>query len=117
LAKEPGVEIGIGCGLVAVVAALLIIWGISVRNSTITHSVFVVATILFIVWIAICSVRQISIQRKVVHNRQSWPRIERRWGHLYYCHRDDLVFYEDDTSCHVPSSQMRSLLFEGLDLI
>lgn len=117
MAREPSREIGIGCGVIALISAVFVAWGLAIHNSAITHSVFVVAVVFWIAWIAISSARQIALQRRVMHNRQSWPKVERRWAELYYCYRDDLVFDGTDPGRRAPSAQMRSLLFEGLDLI
>jgi hypothetical protein len=113
--KEP--RIAVGCVFVSAVAAVFVGWGIVAHNSDISNSAFVIAVLLWIVWLIISSVRQLMTQRKVTHNRQAWPRIERRWADLYYCHRDSLVFYGSDTTCSAPASQMRALLFQDIQLL
>lgn len=115
LVKEP--RIAVGCVFVSVVALAIVVWGIAADNTTISHSAFVVAVVLWIAWLVISSIRQLMAQRKVLHNRQAWPRVERRWDDLYYCHRDALVFYGSDPGSSAPASRMRSLLFEGIDLL
>jgi hypothetical protein len=116
-AKEPVVQLGIGCGCLFLVFMGLMSWGAVSHNNDVATFVFIIANVVWISWVVVCNVRHFIAQRDASHNRRSWPQVERRWVNLYYCHRDECVFDGRDTSRNAPSARMRSLLFEGLDLV
>lgn len=116
-AREPNLQIGIGCGCFFLAFVALLIFGITTLNTGIIYYVFLILNAVWIGWVVFCAARHLAQQRIASHNRRSWPSVKRRWDDLDYCQRDDLVFSRSDPSRNALSAQMQALLFADLDLV
>jgi hypothetical protein len=65
-----------------------------------------------VIWIIIAINRYSAEKHQVDMQNRLYPAMERVWSNLYYCFRDDIVFYGNSPFSNAPVSEMVRLLID-----
>jgi len=105
-------SITVGCvGAVGLFIGAAIIAAIAKSGGL--FNAFVLFIILgWIVWVVHVFAQRLKANELIA---TEWQSMLQFWHELYYCYRDDIVFYEGDPTKHATASDMSNLLFRRLN--
>jgi hypothetical protein len=110
--RSLGSEIGCGIGVAFILWVIVGSIFAVLKLIPLAAILDVLLAIGLIRWIIVSSRRFADEKAQIAAQNRLYPGMEHAWNRLYYCFRDDIVFFDNDPLGNAPASEMVRLLID-----